>query len=95
MSHPDDATLGILGRQALRRPLTPAEFGLARALEDVFATGQHEFPAVVAYLEQQRIPRPSGGSGPWTVEVLDAELRRINASLDEAYLSRDSGPAGR
>jgi hypothetical protein len=95
MSNPVEATLGILGRQSLRRALAPAEIALAQALEAIFATGQHEFSAVVDYLERQQVPRPSGISDPWTVEVLEAELRRINASLDEAYLRRDSGAAGR
>jgi hypothetical protein len=94
MSHPDDAPLGLLGRQSLCRPLTAAEIGLARALEEIFATGQHQFSAVVEFLQQQQIPLPSGSSGPWTVEVLEAELRQINASLDEAYLRHEAGPAG-
>ena len=90
MTNPDDSSLGSLGRQSLRRPLTPAESGLARALETVFATGQHEFAAVVEYLQQQRIARPSGSTDPWTVAALEEELRKINVALDEAYVN----PAG-
>lgn len=96
MSNPDNTTtLGVLGRQSLRRPLTSAETALARALEEVFATGQHEFPAVVEYLSQRHIVRPSGIPGPWTLEVLQVELQRINASLDDAYCKRNSDVAGR
>jgi hypothetical protein len=95
MSNPEEPSLGVLGHQSLRRPLTPAESGLAKALEDILATGQHDYPAVVEYLQRHQVPRPSGTSGPWTVAVLETELRQINASLDEAYVRHDNGAAGR
>jgi hypothetical protein len=95
MSNPEDPTLGTLGRQSLRRPLTAAETGLAKALEEIFATGQHELPAVVEHLQRQQVPRPSGTKEPWSVEALEAELRQINASLDEAYLRRNGDAPGR
>jgi len=93
MSTPEPPTLGKLGHQSLRRPLTEAENCLARALEAIFATGCHEFTAVAVALQEQQIPRPSGATGPWTLEVLEVELRLINESLDEAYL-RGSAAAG-
>jgi hypothetical protein len=77
--------LGILGHQSLRRALTDSERRLADALEAVFASGRHEFSEVAEELQRQGIARPSGVTGPWTVETLEYELKRINDSLDRAY----------
>ena len=74
-----------LARQALGRPLHEVEENLADALFAIFATGQHDFDAVVAHLEERGIAVPSGAAGPWTVDLLQDELARINASLDAAY----------
>ncbi len=88
MANDDSADLGILGRQSLRRPLTDAEAKLAQALEQIFATGRHEFSEVAARLHELKVPRPSGASGPWNLEALESELKLINSSLDEAYTHR-------
>jgi len=85
MAYDDSADLGRLGRQSLRRHLSDAEAKLAEALEQIFASGRHDFAAVAAGLRELRVPRPSGASDPWSVEVLESELRLINASLDDAY----------
>jgi hypothetical protein len=58
-------------------------------MEAIFATGQHDFEAVAQWLESQRVARPSGQTGGWTVETLEWELARINASLDAAYVNRE------
>ena len=89
MAQHDPASLGVLGHQALRRPLTPPERRLADALEAIFARGLHEFTQVAAELQRQNIARPSGAVGPWTIETLEYELKRINDSLDRAYLQHD------
>jgi hypothetical protein len=94
MSEPEDRALGTLAHQSLRRPLTSAESRLARALEEFFATGNHEFPAAVAALAERQIPRPSGSTEPWSVAALESELKRINDSLDEAYQRRAGARAG-
>lgn len=73
-------------RQSLARELTPAESALAEALERIFAAGQHATAEVVNELQKQAVARPSGATGEWTVSVLEEELRRINASLDAAYI---------
>jgi hypothetical protein len=65
--------------------LSEAEAKLAEALEQIFASGRHEFAAVAAGLHELRVPRPSGATEPWSVEALESELRLINASLDDAY----------
>jgi hypothetical protein len=85
MAYDDSADLGRLGRQSLRRRLSDAEAKLAEALEQIFASGRHDFAEVAAGLRELRVPRPSGASDPWSVEALESELRLINASLDDAY----------
>ena len=88
------AGLGTLGRQSLRRPLTAAEAGLAKALEEIYAGGQHDFGEVVAELQRRQTPRPSAATEPWTVAILQKELELINASFDQAYAGQAPLPAG-
>jgi len=88
-SHAPDAAR--LATQSLGRPLDEQEKALARSMEALFATGQHDFEAVAQWLESQRVVRPSGQTGVWTVETLEWELARINTSLDAAYVNRESG----
>ena len=85
---PDEAIYEALANQSLRRPLEPAERALAEALDVIFGRGEHDFAAVASSLQSAGIRRPSGETGPWTAQVLEGELRRINASLDEAYAQR-------
>jgi hypothetical protein len=86
---PDQAIYDALANQSLRRPLEAAERALADALDVIFGRGEHDFAAVASALQSAGIRRPSGAADPWTAEVLDDELKRINASLDEAYSQRD------
>jgi hypothetical protein len=88
MTHDDSADLGRLGRQSLRRPLSRAEAKLAQALEEIFASGRHDFSDVAVSLGELKITRPSGSTEPWSVAGLESELRLINASLDDAYTHR-------
>jgi len=76
-----------LAHQALGRPLLPLERDLARALEEIFASGQHDLGVAVKLLQEKGVKRPSGAAGTWSVAVLEQELAQINASLDEAYAS--------
>jgi hypothetical protein len=85
---PDEAIYHALANQSLRRPLEPAERALADALDAIFARGEHDFATVASSLQSAGIRRPSGETGPWTAQVLDDELKRINVSLDEAYSQR-------
>lgn len=85
---PDEAIYEALANQSLRRPLAPAERALADALDVIFGRGEHDFAAVASSLQSASIRRPSGETGPWTAQVLNDELKRINASLDEAYAQR-------
>ena len=85
---PDQAIYDALANQSLRRPLAPAERSLADALDAIFALDEHDFDAVASSLQRAGVKRPSGETGPWTAQVLDEELKRINASLDDAYAQR-------
>jgi hypothetical protein len=74
-----------LAEQSLSRNLTGLEKALAQALEEVFATGTHDFAAVALALQAKAVARPSGTAGAWTETSLASELTAINASLDAAY----------
>lgn len=74
-----------LATQAVRRPLTEEELALAAALEQIFATGEHDFQAVARLLNERNIARPSGVRAHWTAQALASELKAINDSLDAAY----------
>ena len=80
-----------LARQSLARALSDHEIALARALEDIFATGTHDFAAVAAALQARAIARPSGARDAWTEATLTDELVSINASLDHAYATAGIG----
>jgi hypothetical protein len=80
-----------LEHQSLGRPLQPEERALADALERIFRTGQQDFEEVARALERDRVKRPSAEGGAWTAAVLEAELARINASLDRAYAENGIG----
>lgn len=79
-------------RQSLGRSLTEPEVALATALEQIFATGEHDLAQTASKLQQLGVARPSGSSGAWSLQVLEQELRSINQSLDDAYL-RGGQPA--
>jgi hypothetical protein len=80
-----------LRHQSLGRPLSAEERGLADALEAIFHSGAADFEEVARALEGEGVKRPSGATGPWTAAVLEEELARINASLDQAYAENGIG----
>lgn len=80
-----------LGHQGLARPLDEKEKALAEAMMQIFASGEHDFAAVASLLNERKVSRPSGETGPWSPVVLEQELHRINTSLDEAYLRNGIG----
>src|SRR6185436_13084344 len=81
----------LLQHQSLGRPLTDEEQALALALEKAFRSGLHDFSDVAQALEEERVKRPSGDTGPWTAGVLEQELKAINSSLDAAYAANGIG----
>lgn len=85
---PNEAVYEALSNQSLRRPLAPVERALADALDEIFGRGEHDFSKVASALQAAGVQRPSSETGPWTADVLDEELKRLNASLDEAYARR-------
>lgn len=80
-----------LKSQSKGRPLSAEEGVLAEALERIFETGEHDFAKVAEGLNTRGTPRPSGETGPWTLDVLEAELKAINASHDAAYAETGFG----
>jgi len=80
-----------LAHQSRGRPFTQTEMDLAVAIERIYATGEHDYEKVAAALERDKVVRPSGSVGTWTAAVLDAELKQINQSLDEAYAKHGIG----
>lgn len=74
-----------LATQAVRRPFTEQEQTLATALEQIFATGEHDFQAVARRLNERNVARLSSNTADWTAELLASELEAINDSLDAAY----------
>jgi hypothetical protein len=80
-----------LKHQSLGRPLTAEERAFADALEAIFRTGTQDFEEVARALEREGVKRPSGVNGAWNAAVLEEELVRINASLDQAYAENGIG----
>lgn len=80
-----------LAHQSRARPLTEAEQRLAHVLEEILATGTHDFAAVADALQARGIEQPSGATGAWTLAMLVEEVGAINASLDAAYAETGIG----
>jgi hypothetical protein len=81
----------MLRHQSLGRPLTAEERALADALEAIFRAGTANFEEVARVLERDRVKRPSGATGAWSADVLEEELARVNAALDQAYAENGIG----
>jgi len=81
----------LLAHQALGRELTSKERELAKAMLNAFGSGEHDLAAVARLLEDWKVARPSGGTGPWTLATLEQELADINRSLDQAYAQNGFG----
>jgi hypothetical protein len=61
--------------QARTRQPTPYEDLLGDAIERAYASGIHDLPALVAYLNRSGPNCPSGGV--WTEESYQAEIKRL------------------
>ena len=80
-----------LKNQSRGRELTEGELAFANALERIYETGEHDFAKVADKLNERGTPRPSGESGAWSLDVLEAELKAINASHDAAHAEHGIG----
>ncbi len=58
------------------------EMKLAGAIEEVFGTGRHDLPGLVAGLNELGIPAPGGDA--WTADSYVHEIRRLAAAGKEA-----------
>lgn len=56
---------------------TPYEKKLAAEIEEVFGSGAHDLPGLVAGLNARDLPAPDGSE--WTEETFRAEMRRLGA----------------
>ena len=56
-------------------PITPYERKLSGAVMEVFGTGTHDLPGLVAGLNGLGLHAPDGT--PWTEENFRAEMRRL------------------
>ena len=81
----------VLKNQSRGRELSDGERELALALERIYETGESDFAKVAERLNQTGTPRPSGESGAWSLDVLESELKAINASHDAAYAEHGFG----
>ncbi|QFG23608.1 recombinase-like helix-turn-helix domain-containing protein [Actinomadura sp. WMMB 499] len=63
--------------QTRDREPTPYERKLAGAIEEVFATGAHDLPALVAGLRERGITGPDGA--PLTEDAFRSEMTRLGA----------------
>lgn len=77
--------------QSLARPLTAEERALADAMLAFFRSRSTDFDALARALQERNVARPSGEAGPWTRDVVQTELARINADLDAAYAAHGIG----
>jgi len=75
----------ILATQSRARELTAEEANLANALEQLFATGTHDFTDIAVQLTQRSIPVPGQSHCQWTLEILASTLNSINTDLDSIY----------
>ena len=80
-----------LGTQSKGRAVSEGEAVFANQLERIYETGCHDFDAVAEKLNEAGAARPSGETGPWTRDVLETELKAINASHDEAHAAHGIG----
>ncbi|MFC9977286.1 recombinase-like helix-turn-helix domain-containing protein [Spirillospora sp. NPDC127200] len=76
--------------QARKHPLTSYENALADELENVFGTGAHDLPGVVAALNETGVRPPDGAD--WTPDSLAAELARLGAGDETPPAPAPSAP---
>jgi hypothetical protein len=86
-----DTSRPALAHQSRGRPLTEAESAFAQALTAIFGEKIHDFAAVAAELGKRGVTAPVSGRTDWTLDLLAAELKAINADLDAAYQDHGYG----
>lgn len=80
-----DTTRPALAHQSRGRPLSADEKALADAMMAIMAAGEHDFAVIARTLGAQGLRAPISGRTDWSVELLETELRALNAELDAAY----------
>lgn len=75
MTQPDTTLLFQEPHQSRDHEPTSYEIELAGAIEEVFASGAHELPALIEGLRTTGLRGPDGQ--PWTEDSFLAEMRRL------------------
>lgn len=73
----EKGTLYLEAHQTHPEPFSPYELKLSGAIMEVFGTGVHDLPGLVAGLNDLGLHAPDGG--PWTEDNLRAEMHRLGA----------------
>lgn len=80
-----------LAHQCRGRELTGEEAGLATALMEIYGEGEQDFGKVAAALAARGVKAPVSGRTDWTEDLLNEELKSVNAALDAAYREHGYG----
>lgn len=80
-----------LKHQSRARAMTTDELALAHALEEAFKQGVSDFAEVARRLTASQVVAPGSRRTDWDTTLLQAELDRINRSLDDAYARHGIG----
>ncbi|MGH3949194.1 MAG: recombinase-like helix-turn-helix domain-containing protein [Pseudonocardiaceae bacterium] len=67
----------LVEHQARATDPTPYEMKLAGAIEELFGSGRHDLPGLVAGLNDMGVLAPGGQR--WTGESFAAEMKRLGA----------------
>ncbi len=86
-----DTSRPALGHQSCGRALTDAEMVFAEAMMEVYGTGVTEPADLASGLAAKGIKGPVSGRSDWTADLLEEELKAINADLDAAYQEHGYG----
>ena len=80
-----------LAHQSPGRAITDAERALAEAMMAVYAAGAKGPEALAQGLAERGVTAPVSGRTDWDADLLDAELKALNASFDAAYAEHGIG----
>lgn len=80
-----DTTRPALAHQSRGREFTADEQALANAMMEIMGGGVHDFTALADELGRRGVRAPISGRQEWDLELLEAELTKLNSEFDTAY----------
>lgn len=80
-----------LAHQSLGRAVSEAEQALASAMMEIYGAGAASLAEVAEKLTERGLAAPASGNKVWDAASLEAELKAINESLDDAYATNGFG----